>query len=228
MSQWVGCLFMFGFVLSPVAWAGLAEVDMQDVRPTQSFIGYEWANRKYEKFLGFDRKQLRERVQDDPAPAVLGRDGDVYILDNHHEFYAFKRLGLKRVLVNIIADYSKMNITEFEQAMVAQNWLYLGDEDGLWTLRFADLPKALEDLRDDPYRTLASCLRRQGGFNKVKQPYIEFQWANALRPHIPLKVLNNDSDLALSMALKFAWSEEAGNLPGYLGPSCEATLQPDE
>ena len=43
---------------------------------------------------------------------------------------------------------------------------------------YADLPKAVTGLVDDPYRSLAGVLRNDGGFAKDSTPFAEFLWAD--------------------------------------------------
>jgi len=42
----------------------------------------------------------------------------------------------------------------------------------------------MADLADDPYRSVAGELRRQGGFAKDTTPFSEFLWADFLRRRI--------------------------------------------
>ena len=42
--------------------------------------------------------------------------------------------------------------------------------------RFKDIPKSVEDLKDDPFRSLAGELRRAGAFAKDTTPFSEFLW----------------------------------------------------
>jgi hypothetical protein len=46
---------------------------------------------------------------------------------------------------------------------------------------YRDLPKSIDKLMDDPFRSLAGELRRAGGFAKDTTPFSEFLWANFLR-----------------------------------------------
>ena len=45
----------------------------------------------------------------------------------------------------------------------------------------ADLPRRLQDLPDDPYRTLAWLVRKNEGFCKSSQEFAEFTWADWMR-----------------------------------------------
>ena len=79
------------------------------------------------------------------------------------------------------------------------------------------LPKKIEDLEDDPYRSLAGELRRLGGFAKDVAPYSEFLWADFLRRQIKRKQVDEDFDLAVRTALKLAKGRNASYLAGWCG-----------
>ena len=54
------------------------------------------------------------------------------------------------------------------------------DEDGK-RRAYSDIPKSIEDMKDDPFRSLAGALRRKGGYAKDTTPFSEFLWADFLR-----------------------------------------------
>ena len=49
---------------------------------------------------------------------------------------------------------------------------------------YGDIPKSIEDMADDPFRSLAGALRRKGGYAKDTTPFSEFLWADFLRRRI--------------------------------------------
>jgi hypothetical protein len=83
---------------------------------------------------------------------------------------------------------------------------------------YADLPKTVGDMEDDPYRSLAGQLRNVGGFAKDSTPFSEFVWADFLRRRIKPKDVRKDFSEALQIALDFAKSEDASYLPGWCAP----------
>ncbi len=83
---------------------------------------------------------------------------------------------------------------------------------------FKAIPKAVADLADDPFRSLAGELRRAGGFAKDTTPFSEFLWADFLRRTMKAKQVEGDFPSALERALQLAKSEDAGYLPGWCGP----------
>ena len=87
-----------------------------------------------------------------------------------------------------------------------------------WRKHFDDIPSAVSELVDDPYRSLAGELRQAGGFAKDTTPFSEFIWADFLRRRIKPKDIKVDFSSALATALKLAKTKEAGYLPGSCGP----------
>ncbi len=98
-----------------------------------------------------------------------------------------------------------------------RNWAHPYDSEG--RRRSIELmPKRIERLEDDPYRSLAGELRRLGGFAKDVTPYSEFLWADFLRRRIGRKLVDADFEKALKKALKLAKGQEASYLAGWCGP----------
>jgi hypothetical protein len=86
---------------------------------------------------------------------------------------------------------------------------------------YADIPKSVMELVDDPFRSLAGELRRAGGYAKDTTPFSEFIWADFLRRRIKRKLVEKDFDRALEKALETGKSIDANYLPGWCGPSPE-------
>jgi hypothetical protein len=76
----------------------------------------------------------------------------------------------------------------------------------------------LEDLTDDPYRSLVGELIRAGGLAKSTRPFFEFLWADFLRRRIKLHLVEKDFSEAMSRAMTLAKGMEAKSLPGWCGP----------
>ena len=100
------------------------------------------------------------------------------------------------------------------------SWVHPYDHQGR-RVDFARIPKRVDGLKDDPFRSLAGELRRAGGFAKDVTPFSEFLWADALRRRVKRKMVEGDFGRALEMALKFAKSQDAIYLPGWCGPAPE-------
>jgi hypothetical protein len=98
-----------------------------------------------------------------------------------------------------------------------RDWTHPFDADGR-RRPYSDMPKAVDKLIDDPYRSLAGELRRAGGFAKDPTPFSEFLCADFLRRRMKRKVVETNFDAALEKALQLAKSIDANYLPGWCGP----------
>jgi hypothetical protein len=67
-------------------------------------------------------------------------------------------------------------------------------------------------------RSLASELRRAGGFAKQTMPFSEFLWADFLRRQIDRGLIERNFAMAAEKALKLARAPAANYLPGWCGP----------
>jgi hypothetical protein len=76
----------------------------------------------------------------------------------------------------------------------------------------------VEDLKDDPFRSLAGELRRAGGFAKDTTPFSEFLWADYLRGCVKPALVKEDFSAAMAKALAASKRKEASYLPGWCGP----------
>lgn len=182
----------------------LLEVDPATVRPTQAVVGFLWVGRKVAKFEHMKSKELERTLAGDPAPAVRGPGGSIYILDNHHEFYALVELGIQRAYVQVIEDLSHLSQEQFNKTMTEREWFYFGDENGQKTVTPEMMPTSLAQLRDDAYRSLAGFAKKAGAFKRVPKPFYEFDWANEFRTVIPLRLVLEDFDEALKRAIAHA------------------------
>lgn len=182
----------------------LLAVNPGEVRPTQGVVGFRWVGRKVDKFEDMKSKELDRTLTNDPAPAVRGPDGTIYILDNHHEFYALVELGIRQAYVRVIDDLSHLSWEQFYKTMLQRSWFYLGDENGNATFTPETLPTRIALLRDDPFRSLAGFAKKAGAFKRVPRPFYEFDWANEFRKVIPLRLVLEDFDEALKRAIAHA------------------------
>jgi hypothetical protein len=66
--------------------------------------------------------------------------------------------GAKQVLVSVVADLRKIERNAFWVFLDHRGWVYPYDADGV-RQGFDSIPKSVEDLVDDPFRSLAGELR---------------------------------------------------------------------
>ncbi len=180
-------------------------VGMQEVRRKRE----EWrtkAPRDLEKFLGQHM-----------VPTIIGLGSKHYVIDHHHLALALHEEGVESVFVTVVADLSRMPEDHFWNMMDFKGWTHPYDGKGR-RRPYADLPKAVTGMEDDPYRSLAGELRNHGGFAKDSTPFAEFLWADFFRPRIKGKTIRTDFQAAIDEALRLAKTGDADYLPGWCGP----------
>ncbi len=196
----------------------LSPVPLAELRPTQVTVGRREVDEK--------RREWRERGHHD-APKFLGRHmipvlkgpkNRFYVIDHHHLTRALLAEGVETVLVNVVADLDALAKHEFWTFCDNRGWCHPYDPQGE-RVAYADIPKSLASMPDDPYRSLAGALRRAGGFAKDTTPFSEFLWADFLRRRLKAALVEEDFAAALTYALTLARSPAAGHLPGWCGPA---------
>ena len=195
-------------VLHPVAIA--------DLRPTQMTVGMREVKRKREEWRKRRKEEGGDFLGQHMIPAVKGPDDSWWLIDHHHLARALHEEGVTHVLVSVVAKLSHLPKKRFLAMMDCHNWLHPYDEDGK-RRDFDDLPKRIDKLVDDPYRSLAGEVRAGGGYAKSPAPYTEFLWADYFRDRIDKDKLGDKWDKALSKAIDLARDTEASYLPGWAG-----------
>jgi len=195
----------------------LHPVAIDDLRPTQITVGMREVAAK--------RKRWRQEAEDKQPdflgkhmiPVVLGPKDRCYLTDHHHLARALYEEGVKRVAVTVIARLGTLEKDAFWVFLDNRGWLHPFDAEGR-RRAYADVPKTVADLADDPFRSLAGELRRAGGFAKDTTPFSEFLWADFLRRRIKRALVEEDFAAAMEKALRLAKSPDSDYLPGWCGP----------
>src|ERR1700744_6201460 len=196
-------------------------IPILSLRPTQMTVGMREVKEKRKRWR--HHKSNKKRAQllgTHMIPVVLGPDKRYYVVDHHHLARALHDEGIKDILVTVIGDLTMVDRDAFWGVMDNKRWVYPYDAKGE-RRPFKDLPKSIEDLKDDPYRSLAGELRRAGGFAKDTTPFSEFLWADFLRRHIPRKMIDEHFTKALEKALALGKTHDAIYLPGWCGPASD-------
>ena len=115
------------------------------------------------------------------VPVVVGPGGQRYLIDHHHLARALHDEGVDSVFVTVIGDLGKADPAHFWNDGFPRLDASV-DEKGQ-RRAYAELPKTVEGLKDDPYRSLSGALRRQGGFARDSTPFSEFVWAEFSAAH---------------------------------------------
>jgi hypothetical protein len=194
----------------------LNPIAIDTLRPTQMTVGMREvaARRKHWRALGSSKEA--EYLGKHMIPVILGPKGRHYIIDHHHLVRALYEEGVKELLVTVIADLSALTTGAFWFVLDSHGWMHPFDEHGR-RRAYTHIPKSVAKLLDDPFRSLSSQLRREGGYAKDTTPYSEFLWADFLRRKMSRETIEKDFARALKTALTLAKSKDAAYLPGWAG-----------
>jgi hypothetical protein len=199
----------------------LKPVSIADLHPTQITVGIREVKEKRKHWREERDKKRGEFLGKHMVPVVLGPNDRHYVIDHHHLARALHDEGVKHVLVTVVHNFSKLDRDSFWFVLDCHNLMHPFDDKGR-RRSYKDIPKSVNDLVDDPFRSLAGELRRVGGFSKDTTPFSEFLWADFLRRQIKRKSVEHNFDHALEQALEMAKSEAANYLPGWCGPVTDA------
>lgn len=168
------------------------------IRPTQITVGFrEVAEKRRRIRAALDTSGIVERRV---IPVVLGPDLNHYALDRHHRLAALIAEGFTRAPVRVVADFRHSSPSGFWIDMDRRGWCRPFDAEGRRT-DYSEIPSSIAALSDDPFRSLASALRRIGGHPKDRKLFSEFAWADYLRGLISVEELNASFEAALDTAL---------------------------
>lgn len=200
----------------------LCYANFDELHPTQFVLGRLSIGPKTAKVEEMEKKgKMENYLKKKSAPAIIGPDGLFYITDRHHTSYSILNSKLnnkyKKLYIKVIKNWSNLSYQEFSKKMTTHNYAWLRDENH--NLRnFEDLPKHINNLGDDPYRSLAWLVRENGGFKKAGVSFQEFYWGMFFKLQgIKLKSSSESAVKAvLNQALRLAHSKKASHLPGYI------------
>lgn len=194
----------------------VVEAELESLRPTQMTLGYVEVAWKRAEWRRLPQRKRRALLRDHVVPCVAGPGGRRYVVDHHHLCVALLEEKVERVWIHLLEDFSWLEPAAFWRTLEFRRWVHPYDGRGR-RREFADLPRRLRHLRDDPHRSLAALVRRAGGFAKDLHPFAEFEWAEYFRAHVPLRRDAPIRDGALGSALRLARAADARYLPGWVG-----------
>ncbi|WP_395449563.1 ParB-like protein [Aminobacter sp. UC22_36] len=195
----------------------LKPVLVADLRPTQITIGFHEVALKRQELRALSARKAGAFLGHHFIPVVLGPKGQNHIIDHHHLARALHEEGVRDVFVSVLADLSMLDKEAFHVVLDNRAWMHPFDARGK-RRPYSDIPKSVDKLVDDPYRSLAGEVRRRGGYAKDLTPFAEFLWADFFRRRIGADVLGDDFDKASRRALQLARQTIANYLPGWSGP----------
>jgi hypothetical protein len=182
-------------------------VKLVQLRPTQRAVGYEEVDAKRAKWRALSAGGKLDFLASHPFPAAYGPGAQYFLIDGHHMALALLQERVEQVSVRQIEDLSSLDANQFFLALRKRGLIC--SSGAPQTL--SELPRALQDLADDPLRSLTARLRRDCGCPKDHAPFAEFRWADFLRPHLKLDLCRSDPALALQAAkrlIRDAWCND--------------------
>lgn len=203
-------------------------IKILDLKPTQFAVGMLEVDEKIGIVRGYDKKQLRDFIDENPVPVVVSPQGEPYIVDHHHFLCVCYHIGVKKVRVTVVRDFSgrRMSYAAFWKWMFKSRNAYPFCQFGEGPRKALYLPKDIRGLADDPYRSIAWFVRKAGAFENSEKNFAEFKWANFFRSRRLLDRFGpKGMPEALEKAAKLAQSPEARRLPGYGKLNLEETRQ---
>jgi hypothetical protein len=203
--------------------ASLCYTTFDQIHPTQFVLGKLSIISKTSKIEKMDAKgKIEQYLKKKSAPAIIGPDGLYYIIDRHHTSYSILNSKIqnryKKLYLKVIQNWSNLSYSEFAKKMVAYKYVWLRDENHI-VRKFSELPKHINNLEDDPYRSLAWLVRENGGFEKKDFSFQEFYWAMFFKTQ-GIKLSSSDEQAVkavLKQAVRLAKSSKASHLPGFKG-----------
>ncbi len=196
----------------------LLRAKLKRLRPTQLAVGYTEVELKASQWQRLGKRERKIQLEHHVFPAVVGPGKHYYIVDHHHLGIALMREGIDDIFVTVLDDMSWLELPVFWRTMEFRAWCHPYDHHGK-RRAYRDLPLRLDELKDDPYRSLAGLVRDAGGYAKNEAPFVEFLWAEFFRPRVPARLINKQPGLATRKGLKLAHAREASYLPGWSGKS---------
>jgi hypothetical protein len=195
----------------------LKPVPLKELRPTQITIGLREVAERRKRWQEKRGKKKDAFLGCHMIPVVLGPKDRHYVIDHHHLARALIEEDVKEVLVTVVAHLDRLEEDAFWIVLDNRGWMHPFDADGR-RRHYSDIPKSIDDMVDDPYRSLAGALRRAGGYSKETTPFSEFLWADFLRRRIKRRMATKEFQRSLIEALRLSKLSEADYLPGWCGP----------
>ncbi|WP_411867993.1 ParB-like protein [Vulcanococcus limneticus] len=203
----------------PAGEAGLLEVPLAQLRPTQLCVGMAEIRSRQIDFAKDTPEQRRQYLRKKPTPLVRSASGEFWIVDRHHRLRGLMELDPQATCFGYVA--LQLAVSERHQVLEelhSRGWLYLYDGRGLGPLPATALPDQLTGTQDDPYRSLIWKLKREGVVAAAPLiPFHEFRWGAWLRSRQLPPFGSDRLDAALPAARALARSAAASHLAGWQG-----------
>lgn len=194
--------------------AKLQHAQIKSLCPTQLTVGLLEVEAKRKRLAALSGQDQAEFLQDHPMPVVIGPGKKLYITDHHHLARAAFDLKIDQACFEVDEDLSSLGQDKFWVEMDKQSWVHPLDHNGV-RHRYESIPKTLDKLVDDVYRSVAGFVRDAGGYDKTHTAFAEFIWADYFRRNIPIEDVTEDFKGAVKRGIELARSPLARRIPGF-------------
>ena len=189
-------------------------IPIGDLVPTQMTVGMREVDIKRRRWREEHSHHAADYFNAHRFPVILGPYARYYLIDRHHLTLALHDEGVWELPVSILADLSEFSLDKFWTTLELHSWTHPYDDNGV-RRSYDDMPMSIDELIDDPFRSLAGALKRAGGYAKDKAPFSEFRWADFLRCRISRELVEQHFGRALALAMNLAQGTDAVSLPGW-------------
>jgi len=159
-----------------------------DFSPTQFMIGYDLAYQKQKEIESFDKKKLEKYLMKNTIPVVIGPGNKFFMTDHHHHCRAMYDANinseLKVLIANVTHNWSDLDKNKFWPQMLQYGFYWPYESLGKGPLDPMYLPHHINNIPDDPYRSLVGNLINVGSIDDTTIPFAGYMWSNYFREKI--------------------------------------------
>jgi hypothetical protein len=199
----------------------LITVPIAALRPTQLCVGLAEVRARQQDFRRETPDERLDYLRRKPVPLVRSSDGHFWMVDRHHRLRGLIELDPEALAYGyIVLEASSPEPLEVLAELERRGWLYLFDGRGQGPLDPRVLPASLNQLQDDPYRSLVWKLKNEDHIAPAPLiPFHEFRWGAWLRSRSLPPFSSERLDPALPAARALVRSPAASHLAGWRGRS---------
>ena len=134
-------------------------VDIAELKPTQMTIGLREVETRAAKLKAPAQEDGEKLVRKHVIPVVKGPKEKYYVIDHHHLCRAMLLAGSTQVSVTVVLNLVRLEKDPFWVFMDNRGLVHPFDDQGK-RCDYKDIPKSIEDMTDDPFRSLAGALEK--------------------------------------------------------------------
>ncbi len=192
-----------------------------DLKPMQIPAGMLEVQAKARELRDMKEKETDAWLKERSVPIIEDYKGRKRPVDHHHEARAAWEADLDEAYTHRYFDdemhgrLKALPRDQFYAVTRAMGLFYDRDQFGSGPHDPNHLPEDVRSMADDPFRSVAWQVRKQGGFDKSPTPFAEFRWAQYFRESLKTYPTRADFDKAVAEAMKIVHASAAKGLPGW-------------